>query len=347
LGSVAQCYRAIAVTESIAIRPLAAEDAVKLTACFERCYGPSYVNGVFYDPAAIRARLADGRLCSVVAIDDAGEIVGHMALTTPHPGARTVELGNTIVDPRCRGQGLAPRLAGALVELCRRDGHVGFHHYPTTAHAIMQKLAVEGGGVETGVMLAYIPAGTDYKELSGTSDPGRLAVVVVYQPIAAAPAREVCLPPRFAPMLRAIYARARLERSALAPAAPTTSTATRLHTIGDERRSLLRIEVERIGADLRDRVRAATRDAPAEVTHVDLLLSDPAAPHAVEALRADDFFFCALLPEFAASDVLRLQRLRDPAEPRALPTLVYPDARAILKAALDDREAARAGTRTA
>jgi GNAT superfamily N-acetyltransferase len=276
-----------------------------------------------------------------------GEIVGHMALTRRHPGALTVEAGNTIVDPRHRSRGLAARLGAALFEACRLGGYIGFHHYPTTAHPIMQKLAVQAGGIETGVMLAYIPEGTDYKDLSGKSRKGRLAAVTVYQPIAPTPAREVFLPPRFESMLRAMYERAGLERRAGTPAEPRAAWPTELRSGLDAPRGLLRIEVERVGADVRDRVLEAAGDPPAEVTHVDLLLSDPATPFAVEALRTTDFFFCALMPEFAASDVLRLQRLRDRSEPRVLPDLVYPEAREILRTALSDREAARMETHAA
>ena len=43
--------------DPVDIRPLAAADAERLTACFQRVYGDSYVAGFFYDPAAIRARL--------------------------------------------------------------------------------------------------------------------------------------------------------------------------------------------------------------------------------------------------------------------------------------------------
>jgi serine/threonine-protein kinase RsbW len=326
------------MADSIQIRPLVPGYAAQLTACFRRCYGDSYVADYFYDPAAMRARIADGRLQSVVALTPAGEIVGHMARTCRHRGALTVELGNTIVDPRFRNQGLAAQLAAALVESCRSDGYVGFHHYPTTAHAIMQKLAVQGGGIETGVMLSYIPAGTDYKDLSGPAEQGRLAVVTVYQPIAAAPIRHVFLPPRFASMLRAIYERAGLTRRSPAPVADPPTGPTHLHSTLDARRGLLRIEVEQIGEDLDDRVGAALRADQAEVAHVDLLLSDPAVPHAVDALRQHGFFFCALLPEFAAGDVLRLQRLHGPMP--ALPELVNRDARDILAAALADHDTA-------
>lgn len=315
------------------VRPLTADDADALTACFRRCYDDSYVVGFFYDPSAIRERIADGRLCSVVAVAPDGQIVGHMALTVRHPQARTVELGNTVVDPDYRGHGLASRLAAALVDVCRTRAAVGFHHYPTTAHAIMQKLAVEAGGVETGVMLAYIPAGTEYKELSGAAAAQRLAVVVVYQPLAPAPPRRVFLPPRWADTLQTLYRRAGLERQCGIAQAAADGSRSELAIGFDARRGLVRIDVARIGADLPQLVGDSLRERAAAVTHVDLPLGDAGAPAAAEALRAQRFLFCALLPEFAEQDVLRLQHLR---EPPAMPDLVYPEARELLARSLSD-----------
>ena len=54
--------------------------------------------------------MADGSLRSVIAETADGRIVGHMALTIKHPGARAVEAGNTVVDPEFRGQRLALRM---------------------------------------------------------------------------------------------------------------------------------------------------------------------------------------------------------------------------------------------
>ena len=46
------------------------------------------------------------------------------------------------------------------------------------------------------------------------------------------------------------------------------------------------------------------------VTQVDLPLRDPGVDDAVERLSGLGFFFCGLLPELDAGDVLRLQRRR-------------------------------------
>jgi len=317
-------------TSAILIRPLAAEDAPALARCFERCYGDSYVADFFYDPARIQSRMAEGLLRSVVAVDPSGDIVGHMGLTLRHPGALTADAGNTVVDPRVRNQGLAARLGAGIFELCREAGLVGFHHYPTTAHPIMQKLAVQGGGVETGVMLDYIPAGTRYRELVDGAAEGRTAVVVVYQPLADAPARDVFPPQRYAKTMTSLWERAGLRRSPRDPAPSLPPAPTLLESVRDARRGLVRLEVEIAGADLRERVTVANKGAGAEIVHVDLRLSDPGVSVAVEALRPEGFFFCALLPEYRDGDVLRLQRLPDAAGGPVFPELATPRARGLL-----------------
>ena len=128
--------------DDVLIRPLEAADAEALRRCFEYCYGGTYVEASFYDPSEIRSRLADGRLRSVVAVNSAGEIVGHMGLTRRSGDAVTADAGNTVVDPRYRNQKLAARIGARLFGVCRDAGLIGFHHYPTTAHPIMQKLAL-------------------------------------------------------------------------------------------------------------------------------------------------------------------------------------------------------------
>jgi len=324
-------------TSAILIRPLAAEDAPKLARCFERCYGDSYVADFFYDPARIQSRKAEGLLRSVVAVDAFGDIVGHMGLTLRRPGALTADAGNTVVDPRYRSQGLVARLGAGIFEFCRQAGLVGFHHYPTTAHPIMQKLAVQGGGVETGVMLEYIPAGTRYRELVEGAAEGRTAVVVVYQPLADALARDVFLPQRYAKTMTSLWERAGLRRWPRDPAASLPPAPALLESIRDARRGLVRLEVEIAGADLCERVTVANKGAGAEIVQVDLRLSDPSVSVAVEALRPEGFFFCALLPEYRDGDVLRLQRLPDAAGGPVFPELATAGGRALLDVIARDR----------
>jgi hypothetical protein len=203
------------------------------------------------------------------------------------------------------------RLGSGLVERARSAGAIGYHpNYQTTAHAIIQRAAGEAGSVETGVMLAYIPAGTEYRDLLAVPSNDRLAAVTVYQPLAPAPSSEVVLPRRYRAVLRTIYERSGLRREAIESSPGHVVMSSQLETDFDSKRSLLSVDVQRIGADISPRVGELERAHVGDVTHVDLLMTDPALEPAVEELRACGFFFCALLPEYAGSDVLRLQRLR-------------------------------------
>ena len=162
------------------IRQLRTEDAQSLHQCFVRCYGESYANDLFYDVDALASAIAQKQLLSVVALHN-GEVVGHTGLSIKHAGAVGAEAGNTVVDPAMRGQGLLGKLGGALRDLTVAEGYVGYVHYPTTAHDIMQKAATSGTGRETGLMLDYVPADVDYVDIDAPE--GRIAATVVYQPL--------------------------------------------------------------------------------------------------------------------------------------------------------------------
>jgi hypothetical protein len=239
-----------------------------------------------------------------------------------------VDAGNSIVDPRYRGQHLVARLAAGVIELCRDGGFLGFHHYPTTVHSIMQKLAL-AGGTETGIMLDYIPSGTEYREIEGSPRPDRPAAVVVYHPLRAGPAREVFAPQFLAPLIQEIYTRASLPRALRFTNDTLPALATRLRSALNPRRGLLRVEVDRIGADVQQASGDAVQGIDAPVFQVDLPMADPAVPAACDALRSLGFFFSAVMPEYLDGDVLRLQRLRQ--ESVAVPDLVSDEAKRIFQ----------------
>lgn len=327
------------MSQEVAIRRLVADDALELKACFERCYGDSYVVGEFYDLERLCERITSGRLRSVVAEAANGEIVGHIGLTLRHPDAKTVDAGNTIVDPRFRGRQIVVHLGLHLNALCADEGFLGYHHYPTTVHAIMQELSVADEGTETGVMLAHIPAGTEYRELEGEPLADRTAVTVVWRPFAPCPARTVYAPADYAEVIAVAYRRARLDRELGTSAAGIDTKEAIVESHHDPRRGSLRFEVRRPGRDLPHLIAAAISDKAAEVVHIDLPMSDPTTPAAANALRNDRFLFCAVLPEYLDGDVLRLQRLRSDTLPR--PNLVNPDAQGILRLIERDQQLAR------
>lgn len=322
----------------VSFRQLSPADAPALKACFERCYGTSYVVGDFYNVGALKTRIEQGRLRSIISVADSGEIVGHMGLSLRHEGAKTVDAGNTIVDPRFRGRHLVARLGVALSEMCRDQGFYGYHHYPTTAHPIMQKLSVSSGGIETGLMLEYIPSGTEYREFEGAPSGERLAVTVVYQPLNPAPSRALYLPPEYDHLLRAVIEKSDLHRTIVSEAAqkPMRVPGSSIRVVNDPRRGLFRLECPSLGEDLFDRVDVALSETDADVVQIDLPLHDPLPARLIREMRKRQFVFCAWMPEYFEGDILRLQRL-----PRAAfrrPEIVNPGAQAIAEFIVHEAE---------
>ena len=287
----------------------------------------TYAVDLFHDVPALALAIERRQLRSVAAFSADGTLVGHTGLTVRQQGARITEAGNTVVDPACRGHGLLGRLGAALTELCIDDGFAGYVHYPTTAHAVMQKRSVAGDGVETGLMLAHVPADTDYREFD--QGHGRLAVTVVYQPFTDLPPRRVTVPARYLDLLDTLYCRAGLER-ALQPDTVAARGAARIDLHLQARRSLLHVDIRRGGSDLSTRIAAALAQTPAAIAHADIALDGPGVGSSVEQLRELGFFYSALLPGFGSGDVLRLQRIARPDAATFRPRLANRDARDLL-----------------
>lgn len=303
------------------IRDLVPSDAPSLARCFRRAYGDSYPVASFYDAEATATRLSTGELRSVGAVDAEGEVVAHTALRVQTDGAIVVEAGNTIVDPGWRKQGLLAELGVALGMRCARDGFAGFVHYPTTAHATMQHASVRDGGVEVGVMIGYVPAETDYRELDRA--PGRLAATIAYQPTGSGPALTSHLPERYRPILAGLFDRAGLERQLRpsdAGAVEALSHRTRLGASLTPSEGVMRIELQAAGRDLAEALAELAGHQQA-VTLLDISLTCPGSGWVAEVAAAQGYVFSGLLPGFGSGDVLRLQKL-DALEPGDLKVTV-------------------------
>ena len=309
------------------IRTMVPADAAGLSACIQRCYGASYSKRIMYDPVGLAEQVRSRAYNGVVATLEA-DVVGHIGYFRPHRAATVVEAGTTVVDASYRGAGLMGLLAQVLRENIIADGAMGFVHYPTTAHTVMQKASLQSGGCETGVMLAYLPP--EARDLTiGGSGEDRLAVTVVYQPLVETPAREIFVGDRYRELIGKFAKHLQLKRSfRRGQAEPTGKTKTQL-TVGMNGK-LERLTFEHIGTDFADVVLSTTANSYASLVHVDLKMNQPEIEYAVEALRAAGFAFSAWLPGWNESDVLRLQLPRDLTPNELNPSLHSPQANEIV-----------------
>jgi GNAT superfamily N-acetyltransferase len=317
---------------AIEVRELRSSDAAGVATCVRRCYGDGYPKRVLYDEKATALLVERRALRGVVALA-AGRLVGHIGFTRPHPGASVVEAGITMVDPEARGSGVMRMLSAELFRVLRRDDVVGFVHFPTTAHAVMQRASLQSGGVETGVLLAYIPAIT--RDITiGSASAGRLAVTAVFQPIASAPAScMISVPARYAALIGDLIARSSLRRTVTVETAAASGRTTS-NVIVDSARALGRIELGDIGADVVTAVDDALGSfdaATIRLFHVDIPLRGAGLDLVVEHLSKRGFVFGAWLPGWARSDVMRLQRIAQLQPAEADPDLVSEHARRLLR----------------
>jgi len=325
--------------DDIAVRLLAPEEASLLIGLIRCCYGETYIDPSFYSETMVGELLASGRLHSIGAFTEAGQLAGHMGISVRAHGGSTADAGMTLVDPALRGRGIARRVAVGLAQQAMVLGLVGVHDYPVTVHAATQRIGA-GFGVDTGLMLANMPGDVVFQEMETLAPGSRTSSLIRWLPFGVAPARSVHLPGRYREPIEALYAEASLERTVLRSDERLGEHASELEHSYDERRKILRIAVTRAGSDLAAGVEAETREAAkrgALVAHVDLPLSDPAAPAATEALRTQGFSFAGLLPEYRDGDVLRLQWLADEVDETAFSVLSTDATQAIAALVLKDR----------
>ncbi len=314
----------------IQIMRLEPDHAQEIVDCFRRVYGDSYANETFYDAEVLGSALSTGRIGSVGAVAADGRVLGHMAMTV-HAGAPVVELGNTVVDPAARGEGLAWKVGAELSSWCRELGYQGFLHYPTTDHHIMQRQSVKAG-FETGLMLGYIPAET-HGRVGVAADRGRQAATIVYEPYTAGAHFEGYLPEAYAELLGRQAANVGLPRTWRVAEGnrPLTGVVEiqRFPKRGLERFVISPAGSGIDGSDLEAEL-ATFLDTDSPCLQIDFSLAESAVDDAVRLAQAAGFGFCGWLPGYRGTDVLRLQRV-DPAVTDLSPALENPEAVALLQ----------------
>ena len=287
------------------VQRLTPAHAAAISDCFRSVYGESYANEIFYDLDGLAAALQSGNLYSVGALADDGRIMGHMAMSV-HKGALHPELGNTVVDPAARGEGLAWQVGAALTDWAIEKGFEGYLHYPTTDHHIMQKQSVKRG-FETGLMLGYIPAETDGK-VTDTKPRLRGAATIVFEPLTSLSHQEKSfLPDRYQKLVRNMAEQCGITREWVSVADDNSvadPSVTHISTFA--KRDLVRLEFERVGVNAGDEINRVLA-LPQACKQVDFRLGDDGVAYGVDLAIHSGFVFCGWLPGYRETDVLRLQ----------------------------------------
>ena len=138
------------------IRRFRSEDAAGVTQLVEGVYGDTYYPRNLYSPDEIVHLNEAEKLVSVVALDSAGQVIGHYALERPDLGA-VAEASDAIVALGYRHHHLLEEMRPLLRAEAKRLGMTGLVGYPVTNHLFSQKAEDHFGSHPCGVALGLWP----------------------------------------------------------------------------------------------------------------------------------------------------------------------------------------------
>jgi serine/threonine-protein kinase RsbW len=302
----------VAADAPVEIRFLRPDEAKRLTEAIERSYGSSYDAAWVYDADEIRRRLEDGVMRSIVGVNPAGDVVGHLALARPEPTAPAGHAGQAVVDPRYRGHHLFTTLKRELAGWCTSEGLLGMYSEATAAHPYSQAANLALGAHETGFLLGYIPAAVSYTAIKEGTAGVRQSVALFWLATNPAPSRVVHPPPWHRDIVGRLYEHNGLDRQLVdIDAAPELEGATQYTLSEHSDHNEATMAIHHVGADVVAVLASALADeADRDVVHVDFSLSNPATAALPEAVHDElGLFFGGIVPELRKGDVLRLQWL--------------------------------------
>jgi hypothetical protein len=337
----------VAPEQVYVIRRFQPEDAVGVACCVYESYGYTYGYGDLYYPDRIVHLNGTRQLISIVAIDQSGGIVGHLALERSE---RIAESSEAVVSPAHRGRHLLERLRTALEEEARRMGLEGVVGYPVTTHIFSQRMEEKFGAVLCGVALGQMPQSTVFKNIAGEPAPQRISTMFYFKYLAQTPSPTVYAPHQHRPIMDRLYsafglaAEFRASSDAEAAAVPARGHLT---VKLDRDWGFGEIHVEIAGEDTATEICQAKRDLvetdSVEVIYLFLPLAQPATPALCAAAEAEGFFWSGVIPRAASDgDMLCLQYLKATPD-LGLIQVAGPAGRALLDYVAAERRRVRAG----
>jgi predicted N-acetyltransferase YhbS len=310
----------LAPAQRYTVRRFEPGDAVGVAQSIYRAFGYTYADADIYYPARIVHLNETGQLVSVVALDEAGTVVGHLGLERPDLGA-VAESSDAAVVPAHRHRHLLQRLREFGEAEATRLGLEGLVGYSVTTHPFSQRMEEDVGAHLCAVVLGQLPRSTRFPGIVSAPIPQRVSTMLYFKYLVPTPAVVMHPPPRHAAMLERLYANLEVATTARPPgpragAGHVTASLDRIWGFGE-------ISVERVGADTAAEIRRACQDlcavAEVDVVYLYLPLAQAGTPDLCADAEAQGFFFSGLGPRFLPDgDALCLQHVPRALDPRRL-----------------------------
>jgi hypothetical protein len=288
-------------------------DAAAIARCFLEVYGHHYIHSDVFSPRRYWERVESGELIPVIARDEQGEVIGHVALER-ESGAVVAERGEAIVLQAYRGHHLLERMTERLSEEASKQGLVGIYAEPLTIHTFSQRNDERAGMPVCAVLLGANPESFRPKDIACPTAGQRQSYLRTFRFVQQPVARTIYAPAIYREMLLKIYANLGVAISKAEPSAVVAKESRTGIKVNDRGYGV--INFEQIGANAAIELSQALRDLRAlNASSVQLSapVNDPGLPYLTDAARGLGFFFCGLGPGFLkGADTFLLQFLSEP-----------------------------------
>ncbi|MDK9718263.1 MAG: hypothetical protein OEL57_10230 [Trichlorobacter sp.] len=285
------------------------EDGYGVARLMYSVYGDGYPIDTYYIPDQLTEENRAGRIRSVVARTDSGQVVCHEAFyrsSAPNPDLYEMGLGLTL--PTYRGSLAFARCTNLLISLVENGTIKAIYGEAVCNHTITQKVAGPVKFIETGVEVDLMPATAYAKEQA--SD-GRVSCLMYFR-IGQDQRRPLYLPDCYAEQIRFMMEGVGIDRELIQPASKLIHDVSELEIEQFDAPGVCRCTINRPGNDLAQRLAALEQELCSKnyallQCFVPLGAADAAASVAV--LRSAGFFLGGFLPAWFGEDGLLMQKL--------------------------------------
>lgn len=297
------------MTPYSSVRRLSKEETGLVGELFRAVYGKEYPADYVYHPEKLWAENEKGNTYSVLAFNEKKEAVGHIAIYRSAPNPRIYEIGQALVLPQYRGNGVFDDLIGYVHEILVREADVdALFSESVCNHLFSQKSVAKRSYIDTALELDLMPA-----KAYGQEKSNRVSCLFQFRE-EKSKSQMVYLPPCYHSQLAFFYQdlfpRELREAVFFLPQEGETLAQEKIYNFA----GVARIAVKTIGANFSSYVLALEKLAQEkgiQAMQVYLPLNQPAVGSAVSILRKNGFFLGGVLPCWFGGDGLLMQKLWD------------------------------------
>jgi hypothetical protein len=293
--------RFVAPNQKATVDHFRPEDAEGVARLYLAVYGDTFPIDYVYDPDLIREANADENLHQIVARTPAGDVVGLSALFRVSPGRGIRESGGLMILPEYRMGTLMLRLIDQTYRVARDELRLNtVFGQSVTDHMTTQKINRKYGLTSTAFEIESMQPRPD-------GDGTRISLLNEFKVFRDIP-HGVHLPEVYGPILNRLYDALGVTRERLSGGQAHGMTTCQVTTL--DTASLAKMAVTRLGTDCGAAMRTMEDRHPGRHGYqLQLPLTDPGLPMAVDEARRLGYCFAGLLPLWTDTDVLLLQKV--------------------------------------